>query len=117
MREAASGADCCLRTQVRFSEGGERFAAIGQGGLAAAWRLDAPTFTRSDSGPLARSDWCHQVLGTCTAAARCCERFQVPLWACSWHLCGGSHTVHGCVLSAFPINSAKHGSATITARK
>ncbi len=46
--------------QVRFSEGGERFAAIGQGGMAAAWRLDAPTFTRSDSGPLARSDWCHQ---------------------------------------------------------
>ena len=44
-----------------FSEGGERFAAIGQGGLAAAWRLDAPQFTRSDSGPLARSDWCHQV--------------------------------------------------------
>ena len=47
--------------QVCFSEGGERFAAIGQGGLAAAWRLDAPQFTRSDSGPLARSDWCHQV--------------------------------------------------------
>ena len=47
--------------QVCFSEGGERFAAIGQGGLAAVWRLDAPQFTRSDSGPLARSDWCHQV--------------------------------------------------------
>lgn len=47
--------------QVCFSEGGERFAAIGQGGLAAAWRLDAPQFTQSDSGPLARSDWCHQV--------------------------------------------------------
>ncbi|BDA47164.1 probable DmX-like protein 2 at C-terminar half [Coccomyxa sp. Obi] len=47
---------------VCFSEGGERFAAIGQGGMAAAWRLDAPQYTRSDSGPLARSDWCHQVL-------------------------------------------------------
>lgn len=47
--------------QVCFSEGGERFAAIGQGGMAAAWRLDAPQYTRSDSGPLARSDWCHQV--------------------------------------------------------
>jgi hypothetical protein len=47
--------------QVCFSEGGERFAAIGQGGMGAAWRLDAPTYTRSDSGPLARSDWCHQV--------------------------------------------------------
>ena len=55
-RICASGA-----MQVCFSEGGERFAAIGQGGLAAAWRLDAPQFTQSDSGPLARSDWCHQV--------------------------------------------------------
>lgn len=53
-----------------FSEGGDRFAAIGQGGMAAAWRLDAPQYTRSDSGPLARSDWCHQV---CTEPS--------PLWS------------------------------------
>lgn len=46
--------------QVCFSEGGVWFAAVGQGGMAAAWRLDAPQFTRSDSGPLARSEWCHQ---------------------------------------------------------
>ena len=57
--------------QVRFSEGGERFAAIGQGGMAAAWRLDAPTFTRSDSGPLARSDWCHQARATFGAHDAC----------------------------------------------
>lgn len=59
-RRAIPYLDSC-NAQVCFSEGGERFAAIGQGGMAAAWRLDAPTYTRSDSGPLARSDWCNQV--------------------------------------------------------
>ena len=59
---------CILLPQVCFSEGGDRFVAIGQGGLAAAWRLDAPQFTRSDTGPLARSDWCHQVLPSASHA-------------------------------------------------
>lgn len=50
---------CAL--QVKFSECGERFAAIGEGGVVAAWRVDAPRLADSDTGALGRADWCHQV--------------------------------------------------------
>lgn len=30
-------------TAVRFAPSGERFAAVGEGGVVATWRLDAPT--------------------------------------------------------------------------
>ena len=36
-RLANWGRPCC----VRFSPSGERFAAIGEGGVVATWRLDA----------------------------------------------------------------------------
>jgi hypothetical protein len=73
---------------VRFSEGGERFAAVGQGGMAAAWRLDAPTFTRSDSGPLARSDWCHQVRLSATSIPAAHQQIYTikGLMACVLHV-------------------------------
>lgn len=51
-----------LDVQVRFSECGERFAAIGEGGVVAAWRVDAPRLAASDTGSLGRAEWCHQVL-------------------------------------------------------
>jgi len=41
---------------VRFGDCGERFAAIGEGGLLATWRLDAPR-----RGGLGRADWAMQV--------------------------------------------------------
>lgn len=44
-------------TAVRFSQCGERFAAIGEGGLLAAWGLGAPR-----KGSLGRADWTLQVL-------------------------------------------------------
>ncbi|KAK9799814.1 hypothetical protein WJX73_002530 [Symbiochloris irregularis] len=47
---------------VQFSECGERFAGIGEGGVVATWRLDAPRFAASDTGPLGRADWCHQAM-------------------------------------------------------
>ena len=50
-----------LVLQVQFSECGERFAGVGEGGVVATWRLDAPRFAASDTGPLGRADWCHQV--------------------------------------------------------
>lgn len=46
---------------VRFSDCGERFAAVGEGGGVATWRLDAPRYTSTDTGTLGRADWCHQV--------------------------------------------------------
>lgn len=48
-------------TQVTFSECGERFTAIGEGGVVATWRVDAPRIAASDTGALGRADWCHQV--------------------------------------------------------
>ena len=47
--------------QVRFSGCGERFAGIGEGGVVATWRLDAPRYVASDTGPLGRADWACQV--------------------------------------------------------
>eukprot|EP00884_Botryococcus_braunii_P004810 jgi/Botrbrau1/1432/Bobra.0063s0124.2 len=47
---------------VRFSDCGERFAAVGEGGGVATWRIDAPRYTSSDTGTLGRADWCHQCL-------------------------------------------------------
>ena len=49
----------CL--QVTFSECGERFTGIGEGGVVATWRVDAPRIAASDTGALGRADWCHQV--------------------------------------------------------
>lgn len=45
-----------MACQVRFSGCGERFAAVGEGGLLGAWRLDAPR-----RGGLGRADWAMQV--------------------------------------------------------
>lgn len=47
--------------QVCWSDDGERFAGLGDGGVVATWRLDAPRMQASDTGYLGRSDWCHQV--------------------------------------------------------
>ena len=47
---------------MRFSGCGERFAGIGEGGVVATWRLDAPRYVASDTGPLGRADWACQVL-------------------------------------------------------
>ena len=47
--------------QVCWSDDGERFAGLGDGGVVATWRLDAPRMAASDTGYLGRSDWCHQV--------------------------------------------------------
>ena len=52
--------------QVRFSGCGERFAGVGEGGVVATWRLDAPRYMASDTGPLGRADWACQ--------ARPCDR-------------------------------------------
>ncbi|KAK9832643.1 hypothetical protein WJX81_006635 [Elliptochloris bilobata] len=78
---------------VRWSDCGERFAAVGEGGVAAVWRVDAPQFTHSDSGPLARADWCHQALGrrgvdvayvggssSVLAVGGACGRGNVAIW-------------------------------------
>lgn len=48
--------------QVCWSDDGERFAGLGDGGVVATWRLDAPRMAASDTAYLGRSDWCHQVL-------------------------------------------------------
>lgn len=42
--------------QVRWSSCGDRLAAVGRGGAAATWRLDAP-----QSGGLAHADWLSHV--------------------------------------------------------
>ncbi|KAL0048506.1 hypothetical protein WJX82_004799 [Trebouxia sp. C0006] len=47
---------------VCWSDDGERFAGLGDGGVVATWRLDAPRMQASDTGYLGRSDWCHQGL-------------------------------------------------------
>lgn len=47
--------------QVCWSDDGERFAGLGDGGVVATWRLDAPRMAASDTAYLGRSDWCHQV--------------------------------------------------------
>ena len=47
--------------QVCWSDDGERFGGLGDGGVVATWRLDAPRMQASDTGYLGRSDWCHQV--------------------------------------------------------
>lgn len=51
----------CNGEQVCWSDDGERFAGLGDGGVVATWRLDAPRLQASDTGYLGRSDWCHQV--------------------------------------------------------
>lgn len=48
--------------QVCWSDDGERFSGLGDGGVVATWRLDAPRMQASDTGYLGRSEWCHQVL-------------------------------------------------------
>lgn len=50
-----------LAVQVCWSDDGERFSGLGDGGVVATWRLDAPRMQASDTGYLGRSDWCHQV--------------------------------------------------------
>ena len=52
---------CWIVMQVCWSDDGERFAGLGDGGVVATWRLDAPHMAASDTGYLGRSDWCHQV--------------------------------------------------------
>lgn len=54
----------CITMQVCWSDDGERFAGLGDGGVVATWRLDAPRMAASDTGYLGRSDWCHQVTPT-----------------------------------------------------
>ena len=51
-----------LAVQVCWSDDGERFSGLGDGGVVATWRLDAPRMQASDTGYLGRSDWGHQVL-------------------------------------------------------
>ena len=46
---------------VRFSDCGEHFAAVGEGGVVATWRVDAPRYLTTDTGSLGRAEWCHQV--------------------------------------------------------
>jgi hypothetical protein len=41
---------------VRFAPSGERFAAVGEGGVVATWRLDAPTRQVPTSSILAHSN-------------------------------------------------------------
>lgn len=49
---------------LRFSATGERFAAVGEGGVVATWRLEAPPGGRgTDSDGAACSDWWHAGLG------------------------------------------------------
>ena len=48
-----------LLAQVEFAGCGDRFAAVGEGGLLATWRLDAPK-----RGALGRADWALQVRRT-----------------------------------------------------
>lgn len=55
--------------QVCWSDDGERFAGLGDGGVVAIWRLDAPRMAASDTAYLGRSDWCHQV---CLSTTSCC---------------------------------------------
>ncbi|KAK9861889.1 hypothetical protein WJX84_003839 [Apatococcus fuscideae] len=47
---------------VRFSNCGEHFAAVGEGGVVATWRVDAPRYLTTDTGSLGRAEWCHQGL-------------------------------------------------------
>ncbi|CAL5224911.1 g7676 [Coccomyxa viridis] len=102
---------------VCFSEGGERFAAIGQGGLAAAWRLDAPQFTRSDSGPLARSDWCHQVMSKRGVDIAYVGGGSSVIAAGGYSAEGGNIALWDTMaaLSAGPIASLDHHSSLVTA--
>ena len=65
---------------LRFSASGERFAAAGEGGVVATWRLDAPRGAggrAADADGAACADWWHQVqaVPAClpgTLATACC---------------------------------------------
>jgi WD40 repeat protein len=46
---------------VRFAPSGERFAAVGEGGVVATWRLDAPT-RLADADGHGCAEWWHQAL-------------------------------------------------------
>lgn len=46
---------------VRFAPSGERFAAVGEGGVVATWRLDAPT-RQADGDGHGCAEWWHQAL-------------------------------------------------------
>ena len=61
---------------VRFAPSGERFAAVGEGGVVATWRLDAPS-RQADGDGHGCAEWWHQVCrglaasphsGSCVAA-------------------------------------------------
>ena len=56
-----------IAAQVRWSSCGDRLAAVGRGGTAATWRLDAPLI-----GGLAHADWLSQVWPCITP---CCVSF------------------------------------------
>lgn len=45
---------------VRFAPNGERFAAVGEGGVVATWRLDAPSRQADEDGH-GCAEWWHQV--------------------------------------------------------
>ena len=74
---------------VRFSDCGEHFAAVGEGGVVATWRVDAPRYLTTDTGSLGRAEWCHQVafpnsrLVCCRAgsssniAQTCCQALRI----------------------------------------
>ena len=101
-----------LPVQVRFSGCGERFAGIGEGGVVATWRLDAPRYVASDTGPLGRADWACQV-GAAGDLAKCmlqpeqtdlCRRsaseaWTWPMWATPppcWQLGATAHASATC---------------------
>ena len=70
--------------QVTFSECGERFTGIGEGGVVATWRVDAPRIAASDTGALGRADWCHQVfLDLLNRADLCAVRLNWEFWHCN----------------------------------
>ena len=46
---------------VRFAPNGERFAAVGEGGVVATWRLDAPSRQADEDGH-GCAEWWHQAL-------------------------------------------------------